>query len=282
MNNISTDVIVNFTNTIEKYEKKNLPELLEGSGMTPSQFKQIVINELKRSTKLQDAFLKNPSSLFASILSCCELQLNPSQMLGEFYFIPYKDTTNTTVVISNGSNIVPLTMAPALYPIVDTTSGEIIDNVPGDIEVFVGGYDTTAIWTTGVDYTEGTIVNVGTYTYRCITSHTSSNTFSNDSANWAFFIGNIRLKKQPYKVFNINNGPYSNTNTDVTFPADFTVDGVSNQLILTNTLAIGTKITVVQTTGTAWDSTTNILDDDSKIAQFIKAQPGIWYSEYKK
>jgi recombination protein RecT len=91
MTNLSTDVIGNFTTTLEKYEKKNLPELLEGSGMTPQQFKQIVINELKRSPKLQEAFIKNPTSLFASILSCCELQLNPSQMLGEFYFIPYKD-----------------------------------------------------------------------------------------------------------------------------------------------------------------------------------------------
>jgi recombination protein RecT len=91
MTNISTDVVGNFTTTIEKYEKKNLPELLEGSGMTASQFKQIVINELKRSPKLQEVFIKNPSSLFASILSCCELQLNPSQMLGEFYFLPFKD-----------------------------------------------------------------------------------------------------------------------------------------------------------------------------------------------
>jgi recombination protein RecT len=59
--------------------------------MTPSKFKQIVISELKKSTKLQEAFLKNPASLFASILHCAELGLNPSQMVGEFYLIPYKD-----------------------------------------------------------------------------------------------------------------------------------------------------------------------------------------------
>ena len=91
-NAISKDVVGSFTATIEKYEKKNLAELLEGSSMTPAQFKQIVINELKRSPKLQEAFIKNPASLFASILHCAEMGLNPSQMVGEFFFIPYKDS----------------------------------------------------------------------------------------------------------------------------------------------------------------------------------------------
>ena len=91
-NKISKDVVGSFTATIEKYEKKNLTELLEGSSMTPAQFKQIVINELKRSPKLQEAFVKNPASLFASILHCAEMGLNPSQMVGEFFFIPYRDS----------------------------------------------------------------------------------------------------------------------------------------------------------------------------------------------
>lgn len=91
-NQISKDVVGSFTTTIEKYEKKNLTELLEGSSMTPAQFKQIVINELKRSPKLQEAFLKNPASLFASILHCAEMGLNPSQMVGEFFFITYGDS----------------------------------------------------------------------------------------------------------------------------------------------------------------------------------------------
>jgi recombination protein RecT len=91
-NAISKDVVGSFTATIEKYEKKNLTELLEGSSMTPAQFKQIVINELKRSPKLQEAFVKNPASLFASILHCAEMGLNPSQMVGEFFFITYRDS----------------------------------------------------------------------------------------------------------------------------------------------------------------------------------------------
>jgi recombination protein RecT len=36
--------------------------------------------------------VKNPASLFASILHCAEMGLNPSQMIGEFYFIPYRDS----------------------------------------------------------------------------------------------------------------------------------------------------------------------------------------------
>ena len=66
-NTISKDVVGSFTTTIEKYEKKNLAELLEGSSMTPAQFKQIVINELKRSPKLQESFVKNPASLFVGL-----------------------------------------------------------------------------------------------------------------------------------------------------------------------------------------------------------------------
>lgn len=94
---MSKELISSFTTTIEKYEQKNLVELLEGSSLSPAKFKQIVISELKRSPKLQDVFLKNPASLFASILHCAEIGLNPSQMIGEFYFIPFNDTINAVL-----------------------------------------------------------------------------------------------------------------------------------------------------------------------------------------
>lgn len=82
-------LINNFTSTISKYEQKNLAELLETHNITPSQFKNIVINEVKKSEQMQQAFLNNPASLFASILLCAELGLNPSADVGEFYFLPY-------------------------------------------------------------------------------------------------------------------------------------------------------------------------------------------------
>ena len=89
---LSTNVIDAFTEKMISYEHQIIGELINSSPMTSSQFTQIVINELSRSTKLQEVFLKNPTSLFASILHCAELGLNPSQMVGEFYFIPFNNT----------------------------------------------------------------------------------------------------------------------------------------------------------------------------------------------
>lgn len=82
-------LIKNFSDTISQYEKRNLSELLETHNISPSQFKNIVINEVKKSNEMQEAFLHNPASLFASILLCAELGLNPSNDIGEFYFIPF-------------------------------------------------------------------------------------------------------------------------------------------------------------------------------------------------
>ena len=82
-------LIKNFSTTISQYEKNNLTELLATHNISPSQFKNIVINEVKKSKEMQDAFLYNPASLFASILLCAELGLNPSNDIGEFYFIPF-------------------------------------------------------------------------------------------------------------------------------------------------------------------------------------------------
>jgi hypothetical protein len=111
------------------------------------------------------------------------------------------------------------------------------------------------------------------------TTATAINVLS--SSVWQFFIGNLRLKKVGYSVFNINNAP-SSPEGDVTFKADFTVDGTSPQITLTNLLSFGTQVTVVKNTGTAWDNTTNILYDTGKISDFIRSAPGIWYSEYKR
>jgi hypothetical protein len=139
------------------------------------------------------------------------------------------------------------------------------------------------VWTPNTVYNELDIVNVGSYTYRRKpgVAHTSALVFADDSAQWSFFVGNIRLQKQPYKVFNINQAPYSPAG-DVKFDADFSVNGTDNELRLTNKLEVGTTITVVKRTLTLWDSSTNIMNDDSKVASFIKAAPGIWYTNYKR
>jgi recombination protein RecT len=80
--------IQTLTNQFSNYEKKVLPDLLEKHGISPSQFVQIVLSEIKKNEKLLQAFMENPSSMFASILAGAEVGLIPSDMLGEFYLIP--------------------------------------------------------------------------------------------------------------------------------------------------------------------------------------------------
>jgi len=160
------------------------------------------------------------------------------------------------------------------------------------IEVFVGGYDNVS-WSPDTAYKVGTIVSVGAYTYRCSTAHTSSSSFGNDLSNWYFFVENIRLRKSAYSVFNINKAPYSPAG-DVNFAEDFIVDGTTSIITLTNPLSLGTQVTVVKRSGIAWDGnksgttvnqtvapSVNILNDSSAIANFIRAELGIWYTDYK-
>ena len=147
-----------------------------------------------------------------------------------------------------------------------------------DIEVFIGGYDISS-WSPNVIYAVGDMVAFGTYTYKCISSHISGLTFSDnvttvtinidkttniiaqnvDSTNvWSFFVTNIRLKKQPYKVFDVNKSPYSPSG-DIQFDADFSVDGNTNQIRLTNPVPVGTRITVVKQNGSIWNNKYAIL-----------------------
>ena len=86
---MTKELIAKFSTTLAQYESKVLTELLAQHGLRPAQFTQIVLTEVKKNPKMLEAFQKNPSSLFASILHCAELGLSPSEMAGEFYFIPY-------------------------------------------------------------------------------------------------------------------------------------------------------------------------------------------------
>ncbi len=86
MTTLSTRVITSFNTSIEKYERTNLTDLLAGSNISPQKFKQMLINELERNVRLQEVFLKNPASFFASALYCAELNLSPSSLVGEFFF----------------------------------------------------------------------------------------------------------------------------------------------------------------------------------------------------
>jgi|688.fasta_scaffold37783_7 recombination protein RecT len=91
MTTLSTRVISTFNSSIEKYERTNLADLLSGTNVSPQKFKQMLVNELERNTRLQEAFMKNPASFFASALYCAELNLSPSSLVGEFFFIVSKE-----------------------------------------------------------------------------------------------------------------------------------------------------------------------------------------------
>ena len=210
------------------------------------------------------------------------------QEIGASETIPYVENTITEQIISDGTNTVNLNIiTPTKASTTWSYDTGYTSSIPtgygqsNDIDVFVGGYDTSSIWTPNTAYAVGIIVTIGSYTYQCKTAHTSSAVFTTDTAKWTFFIGNIRLKKKPYKVHNVNQAPDS-PEGDIQLDADFAVNGSSKQVRLTNKLAIGTQVTVVKRQGIAWDSTVNILKDSTDVAKFLKAVPGTWYKDFKQ
>ena len=208
------------------------------------------------------------------------------QDIGGSETIPYTESSIVEQVTSDGTNIITLPFVPTKTDTTWSYTSGFVSSIPAgygqadDIEVFVGGYASLP-WTENVSYKIDDIVEVGSYTYRCIVAHTSSALFIKDKSNWTFFVGNIRLKKKPYKVHNVTESPISPAG-DVQLDAEFSVDGESKEIRLTNKLAFGTRVTVIKRTGTDWDSTTSILEDNSKISRFLKAAPGIWYSTIGK
>lgn len=84
----SKELVTTLTTQLSSYEKKVLPDLLEKHGISPSQFVQVVLSEVKKNEKLMQAFKENPASVFASVLAGAEIGLMPSDLIGEFYLIP--------------------------------------------------------------------------------------------------------------------------------------------------------------------------------------------------
>jgi recombination protein RecT len=86
-----------FNKHLETYKQSILPDLLRKHNIEPAQFIQIVLSEIKKNEKLQNAFMENPASMFASILAGAEIGLIPSDMLGEFYLIPRRIDGRLTI-----------------------------------------------------------------------------------------------------------------------------------------------------------------------------------------
>jgi len=80
--------VQNLKNKFSSYEKEILPQLLSAHGISPAMFVKVVMTEIKKSDKLLQAFMENPSSMLASVLAGAEIGLIPSDTSGEFYLIP--------------------------------------------------------------------------------------------------------------------------------------------------------------------------------------------------
>ena len=169
---------------------------------------------------------------------------------------------NTGNGVGNGNAYVTDAMIASIIP---ANYGQC-----NDIEVFIGGYNTST-WTPSINYNIGDIVVFGSYTYKCILSHQSETIFDTSITTittnpdtttivtiWTLFIDNIRLKKNPYTVFDVNKAPYSPAG-DIKFVADFSVDGTTKQIRLTNAVPVGTRVTVVKQYGSTWNNKYAIL-----------------------
>jgi hypothetical protein len=209
------------------------------------------------------------------------------QDIGPSETLPYLDKTVVSQHVADGTHFVDINFVPVKVAgnwEFDTSFNSTIPQFydqSDEIEVFVGGYNDSVAWSSSTPYKENDIVKVGSYTYRCAEDHTSSSLFKDDMTKWKFFVGNIRLKKAPYKIHDVNKHPYSTTG-DVQFDPDFSVNGYSKQIRLTNVLDPGTLVTVVKRTGVEWGSSTNIRENPSKVAEFIRSVPGSWYSIIKQ
>ena len=214
------------------------------------------------------------------------------QDIGVSETIPYKDTVLTEQFVSDGTSLTYnlndiLPMKDAIDAEHDYTTALTWENgydvdfnstIPtnliqgDDIDVFVGGYNILGERVSNVSYAVDDLVIVGTYTFRCIVAHTSSASFTADADNWQFFVGNIRLKKHPQKVHNVNIH-YESPEGDVQLEPDFAVTGNTKAIRLTHRLGEGTKFTVVKKVGKLFeDANSSLAGSNNAVAKFITAE----------
>jgi hypothetical protein len=93
------------------------------------------------------------------------------------------------------------------------------------------------------------------------------------------FVGGYKLKKTDYTLFEESNSehqPYS-TEGDITFPAEFTVDGTSYGITLTTPATEGKRVVVVKKELKLWeDEGKSLADSNNKIANFLKENATVW------
>ena len=273
----STIVVEDGTVLAEPNRSRNLPGILYINGERVEYYLKDgnTLTQLRRGTLGTGTPSKHPAGEFVLDIGISET-------------IPYNDDVLIETYLHDGSsNVIPLPYIP------NPTAGTINDGstvyttwlrdtIPAqygqcdEIDVFVGGWNILGNWTDSTGYSIGDIVMYGSYTYKCVTAHTSSTSFTADKAKWKFFVGNQRLKKHPYSVHNVDNH-YESTEADVNFEADFSVNGTTAGVRLTNDLTAGTKVIVTKKIGRVWnDIGKTLTESDNKIANFLKEKTTIW------
>ena len=90
------------------------------------------------------------------------------------------------------------------------------------------------------------------------------------------FAAGRRLRKDPIAVYKEENGATS-PSSDITIEAEFSVDGISSYIRLTDPIPAGTRITVIKRTGRTWydrgvttaSNGVTLLENNTAIAKFI-------------
>jgi hypothetical protein len=169
------------------------------------------------------------------------------QDIGGSETIPYFESDTIDTAVSDGSNIVPLTLFTPMADVI--ASGH--------------AYTKTSDWS----YLPGFVSTI------------PAGYIQADDIE--VFVGGIRLRKKPYRLYDVTLGPDSPV-ADAQYDAEYAVDGITGAVRLTNAVPAGTQVVVVKRTGVEWDSAINIQYDNTKIAKFLKDQPGSWYTDARQ
>jgi hypothetical protein len=219
--------------------------------------------------------------------STTSITLSISNNYGAFTTLPKLIESTNTVTVSYVSD-------PGTYSSSQITTISAPDYGQADeIEVFVGGYDDSTVWTPNTVFYEDQIITINSQIYRITKTHKSGATFNSivttldaelmtiatgitASSVRTYFVGSTRLRKKPFSVYNVENGPTS-PEADVSFKADFAVDGINAEIVLNNKLSPGTAVTIIRKVGQSWtENGDSLQNSQTKIAKFITAVPGIW------
>jgi len=95
------------------------------------------------------------------------------------------------------------------------------------------------------------------------------------------FVSGMRLKKKNYLMYDKDLGPYSPA-ADRSYPAEFTINNLNSQILLTESPTYGDTVTVAKKIGVDWDGVTKVTNTESNISSFLKAEQGIWYNSIGK